>query len=232
MILGRVVSLHRYPVKSMRPEALETVELHWTGLVGDRQYAFVRGADRGAFPWLTGRQVPALVLHRASYASDDPRGAVEVIRPDGRGCGVDDPALAEDLAAAAGEPVRLMRLSRGAYDAMPVSVLRTTDAAAVEEAHGASLGLARYRSNIVIEPASGAPARWNGLALRFGDGAARVRADWSIPRCAMVTLDPDTAERDPLVLRTLVQRFGNKVGTYCAVMAPGLIRVGDTVSSG
>lgn len=229
MILGRVVSLHRYPVKSMRAEALQAAELHWTGLAGDRQHAFVRTADGSAFPWLTGRQLPALVLHRAGYAGGDPRGPVRVVRPDGIACAINDPALAAELASAAGEPVRLMRLGRGAYDAMPVSVLTTTEAAAVERAHGSTLGLGRYRSNILIEPAPDAPVRWDGLELRFGDGAARVRADWGIPRCAMVTLDPGTAARDPAVLRTVAQRFGNRVGLYSSVVSPGPIRVGDTV---
>ena len=232
MILGRVVSLHRYPVKSMRPEALETAELRWTGLAGDRQYAFIRAADRSDFPWLTGRQVSGLVLHQAGYANGDPRDAVAVVRPDGRTCAISDPALTDELTAAAGEPVRLMRLSRGTYDAMPVSVLRMTEAAAVEDAHGAPLGLARYRSNVVIEPVQDAPARWDGLTLRFGEGSAQVRMDWGIPRCAMITLNPDTAERDPSVLRTVARRFGNAVGTYCAVVSPGPLRVGDAVRGG
>ena len=227
MILGRVASLHRHPVKSMRAEALESAELHWTGLAGDRQYAFVRAADSSSFPWLTGRQVPGLVLHRARYAGDDPRGAVRVLRPDGAELAVEDPALAAGLAEAAGEPVHLLRLSRGTYDAMPVSVLTTAEAARVEQAHGASLGLARFRSNVVIEAASGAPADWGGAELAFGE--ARLRADWGIPRCAMITLDPDTAARDPAVLRTVAGRFGNRVGTYCSVSAPGVIRVGDAV---
>lgn len=227
MILGRVVSLHRYPVKSMRAETLESAELHWTGLAGDRQYAFVRGADSSSFPWLTGRQVPGLVLHRARYADDDPRVAVRVTRLDGAELAVDDPALAAGLAEAAGEPVRLLRLSRGTYDAMPVSVLTTAEAARVEQAHGAALGLARFRSNVVIEAAPGAPADWAGAELALGE--ARLRADWGIPRCAMITLDPDTAERDPAVLRTVAGQFGNRVGMYCSVAAPGVIRVGDVV---
>lgn len=227
MILGRVASLHRYPVKSMRAEALEAAELGWTGVAGDRQYAFVRAADRSHFPWLTGRQMPGLVLHRACYAGDDPRGAVRVVRPDGAELAVEDPALAAGLAETAGEPVRLMRLSRGTYDAMPVSVLTTAAAALVEQAHGAALGLARFRSNIVVESAPDAPADWSGAELAFGE--ARLRADCGIPRCAMITLDPDTAARDPAVLRTVAQRFGNLVGMYCSVAAPGVIRVGDVV---
>lgn len=229
MLLGRVVSLQRYPVKSMGAAALETAELHWTGLAGDRQHAFVRTADRSSFPWLTGRQVPGLVLHQAEHADGDARAPVRVTRPDGSRCAIDDPALAAELAEAAGEEIRLMRLSRGAYDAMPVSVLTTADAAAVERAHGAALGWARYRSNLVIEPAGDGPAAWDGMELRFGDGTARLRADWGIPRCAMITLDPETAARDPAVLRTVAQRFSNEVGTYCSVVAPGTIRLGDLV---
>ena len=55
-----MVALHRYPVKSMRAESLDTAALHWTGLHGDRQYAFCRAADRLDFLWLTGGQIWAI----------------------------------------------------------------------------------------------------------------------------------------------------------------------------
>ncbi len=234
-MLGTVVALCRYPVKSMQAEPLEAAELFWTGLHGDRQYAFVKTANTSAFPWLTARDVPGLVLHRARYADPaEPRRArVQVAAPDGMVFDLADPALAARLAEAAGGAVRLMQVGRGAYDAMPVSVMTTTTADVITQAHGASVGLARFRANIVIQPDDPAAtdADWAGRTLLFGDGAAPpgVRLDWAIPRCAMVAIDPDTAVKDPGVLRTVVQRFGNRVGMYCAVQVPGTIRMGDRV---
>ena len=70
---GVVVSIARYPVKSMGPEPLEEAELHWTWLHGDRQYAFVKAADTSDFPWLTARDLPSLVRFTARYADPEIR---------------------------------------------------------------------------------------------------------------------------------------------------------------
>ncbi len=234
-MLGRVVALRRYPVKSMRAEALETAALHWTGLQGDRQYAFCRASGNSDFPWLTGRQVPGLVLHAARYSDpDNPRLArMRVAAPDGAEHAIDDPGLAERLSEAVDGPVRLLRLGRGAFDAMPVSVITTTSGEAISQAHGAPVALDRFRANLVIAPdAPDVTERdWLGRPLALGDGPDPpvLRLDWPIPRCAMVAIDPATAVRDASVLRTVVQRFGNEVGVYCTVQAPGRICVGDRV---
>ena len=233
--IGTVAAIRRYPVKSMQAEVLETAELHWTGLHGDRQYAFCRAADTSDFPWLTGRIMPELVLHSARYSDPlDPRGArVRVVAPDGAEHGIADPALAARLAEAAGMPVRLLRLGRGAFDAMPVSLITTTTGLAVDREHGAPVGLDRFRANLVIRPDDPRASErdWLGRTLAFGEAASPpgVRLDWPIPRCAMVAIDPRTGIRDASVLRTVVQRFGNAIGIYCAVHAPGTIRIGDRV---
>ena len=219
----------------MQAEALDAAALHWTGLHGDRQYAFCRADDSSDFPWLTGRQVPGLVLHAARYSDpDNPRLArVRVTASDGAGCAIDNPGLAQRLSEAANGPVRLLRLGRGAFDAMPVSVIATTTGAAISRAHGTPVALDRFRSNLVIAPDDPAMTErdWLGHALVLGDGPDPpvLRLDWPIPRCAMVAIDPATAARDAGVLRTVVQRFGNEVGVYCSVQAPGRIRVGDRV---
>ncbi len=233
--LGAVVALHRYPVKSMQADPLQEAELFWTGIHGDRQHAFVKADNATAFPWLTGRDLPALVLHRARYAdpADPRRSRVEVTTPDGAAFDLADAALAARLAEAAGHPIRLLQTGRGAYDAMPVSVLATTTADAIDKSHGSPVGLDRFRANIIVQPddPNQTDADWCGRTMLFGDGpdAPALSLDWAIPRCAMVAIDALTAAKDPAVLRTVVQRFGNRVGMYCAVHRPGTIRVGDRV---
>jgi uncharacterized protein YcbX len=177
------------------------------------------------------------VLHFARYsdAVDPRRARVCVASPDGTEHDIADPALAASLAKAADMPVRLLRLGRGAFDAMPVSVITTTTGAAVDQAHGVPVGLDRFRANLVIRPDDLATNErdWLGRTLAFGDGPdpPGLRLDWPIPRCAMVAIDPGTGVRDPSLLRTVVQRFGNEAGVYCAVQKPGTIRVGDRVWS-
>ncbi len=214
---------------------MDAAALHWTGLHGDRQYAFCKVASTSDFPWLTGREVPSLMQYAARYSnpSDPRRARVRITAPDGTTFDVTDPVLAECLADIAKAPVQLLRLGRGAFDAMPLSVITTTTGEAITQAHGKAVSLDRFRANLVIRPDDPAVTErnWLGCALALGDAPAppMLRLDWPIPRCAMVAIDPVTALRDAGVLRTVVQRFRNEVGAYCSVQAPGMIRVGDRV---
>jgi uncharacterized protein len=230
--VGRVAGLARYPVKSMAGEAVGELDLRWPGAHGDRQYAFVRRGNRSRFPWLTARDVPSLVLHRPAYRDPaDPRHSpLAVVTPAGESLPLDHPALAASLAAAAGTEVDLIQVGRGVFDSMPLSLTTTAFLAAVDAAHGAALDPRRFRMNVVIDSA-GSDAAWRGGVLAFGEGedGARILVNDGIPRCAMVTVDPETAARDVTVLRTVAQRFDNAIGSYCATVRQGMIRLGDAV---
>ena len=232
-LVGRVAAITRYPVKSMAGEPLEAAEIDWQGIEGDRQYAFVKDADGGRFPWFTGRDLSDMVRYRARYddAADPRCSPMTVTAPDGDCWRLGEPALPARLAAASGLAVRLIQLGRGTHDAMPLSVVSTATFAALEAAHGGAVDRRRFRANIVVESV-GRDEGWVGQRLRFGqDGAALLLAHGA-PRCAMVTIDPDTAERDPRVLRTVARDFGNSFTTYGAVARPGLVRLGDPVLVG
>ena len=66
----RVVSLWRYPVKSMQGEQLETASIGDLGIVGDRQWALV---DLGTGLALTARRVPELLFAGARLVGDPRR---------------------------------------------------------------------------------------------------------------------------------------------------------------
>ena len=235
MRIGTLAGLTRFPVKSMRAEPLTRAELGWNGLLGDRQYAFVKAANRSRFPWLTGRDVFPLVLHTARFDTpEDVRNSrVRVRAPDGGEGALDDPDLAARLSALAGEEVRLIQLNRGAFDLMPVSVMTEGTGLAVDAAHGGHVGLERFRINLIVrtdDPAMRETA-WFGRTLVIGDGpgAVRLRMDAPVLRCAMVTLDPDTAAQDVSVLRTVAQGFENCVGAYATPETVGMLEVGAAV---
>jgi hypothetical protein len=67
-----------------------------------------------------------------------------------------------------------------------------------------------------------------GQTLRIGSKAAVSVLDRD-PRCMMITLDPDTAESNPEVLRTVARAHDGKAGVYCAVLIEGMIRPGDPI---
>ena len=50
------------------------------------------------------------------------------------------------------------------------------------------------------------------------------------PRCKMITLDPDTAEPNPEVMRCLAKGHDSKAGVYATVLIEGVIRVGDEIA--
>lgn len=231
-IVGHVRALNRFPVKSMAGEQLTVAELDWQGIEGDRQYAFVRAANGTRFPWLTGREVPAMALHRARF--EDPNrpktSAVTVETPDGASLSLHDPMLKAHLEAAAREPAALIQVARGCYDSMPVSIQTSAGHAALEAAHGCALDIGRFRINVIVE--SDLPAtEWQGRRLAFGDdeNGAMVQCADPIVRCVMVTIDPETGTKEPRVMRTVAQAFGNTYGIYAGPARPGLIRIGDAV---
>jgi uncharacterized protein YcbX len=75
--LGSIVSLWRYPVKSMMGEELNAAEITKDGLLGDRAYALVDGLDGKVATAKNPRKWPTLFDFRAVLA-DAPRPGVKV----------------------------------------------------------------------------------------------------------------------------------------------------------
>jgi uncharacterized protein len=75
--LGSVVSLWRYPVKSMMGEELNATEVTERGLLGDRAYALVDSSDGKVATAKNPRKWPRLFDFRANFI-EPPRGSVKV----------------------------------------------------------------------------------------------------------------------------------------------------------
>lgn len=229
--VGRVVALNLYPVKSMRGSPEGALELRWTGIAGDRQYAFCKSGDTTLFPWLTARDFSELVLFHARYA--DPANTwmspVRVIAPDGAEHDIRSPELLQRIETGSGCEGFLLQVARGTFDSGPVSVIGTKTLSEVSGAVGRALEMARFRQNIVVEGPR--ETEWLGRTLLFGDAhdGPSLHVNEPIERCVMVTIDPHTAKRDPAVMRAVAQSFDNKIGAYGVARRTGTIKVGDRV---
>jgi uncharacterized protein YcbX len=86
-ILGSVVSLWRYPVKSMMGEELNAAEVTERGLLGDRAYALVDRSDGKVASAKNPRKWPQLFDFRAAFVDSPRLGAkvppVRITLPDG-----------------------------------------------------------------------------------------------------------------------------------------------------
>jgi len=86
----------------------------------------------------------------------------------------------------------------------------------------------RFRANLYVdglEPE--AELGWLGRVIKAGDAELEVTS--RCERCKVITMDPDTTETTPEVLRVLVERHDERMGMYCRVVRPGRVAVGDSV---
>jgi uncharacterized protein len=233
--VGEVVALSVYPVKSMRRIAVDSAHLGWQGLDGDRRYAFMHSGSMNGLPWVSARQLPSLVAYQPTFDGHENGGSEITVKcPDGRALRLRDTALADHIASALGTPVQLMRLHRGAYDAMPLSVITTRSVRTIAEELGEELDAARFRANIVIETGISRPypeEKWVGETLVFGEQGdrARIQVNRRDERCAIVNLNPETGRADLPVHRAIVGARRNFLGTYGSTERPGTIEVGAPV---
>jgi uncharacterized protein YcbX len=103
-VVGCVAELWRYPVKSMRGERVEALEITPHGASGDRAWA-LRDLANGKVA--SCKRHPALLAFRATRVRDD--GPVEIEAPDGRTFGPDEPGASAIVSEILGHPMRFER---------------------------------------------------------------------------------------------------------------------------
>lgn len=240
--LASIRAIYLYPVKAMRGIAVNEARLGLNGLQDDRRYAYVRQdlAPTDGFPWATGRDQPRMILYTPCFVSpstSDASAGVEVEprvlvhTPDGEEFEVGDPRLTQAIAREQGQPVWLLKSKRGNFDSQHLSLFSLATLQHLERECGTPIDPRQFRANLYIEPYEGLPFledEWVGRILRIGESAvAGVTKKDS--RCMMINLDPDTARQNPAVLRTVTQKHSECAGVYANVIAPGIVRVGDSI---
>jgi len=67
-----------------------------------------------------------------------------------------------------------------------------------------------------------------GRSLRIGSKVV-VRILERDARCVMITLDPDTGEKTPAILKKVAQAHEGMAGVYGAVIVEGMLHKGDSI---
>lgn len=231
--VGMIRQLARFPVKSMRGEAMDSMQLTLQGFPQDRRYAFVQAASRSSFPWFTAREMPELLCYRTSVdAADQAEAGVTVMAPSGQSWRVESEELRRELETRSGRALFLLRDHRGSYDAAQVSLISRQTVAKIADESGTPENPWRFRPNLLVDLTAGEAFQelnWVGRVLRLG-AEARISVTETDQRCMMITLDPATAEPSPAVMRCVAQRHGQSAGVYAAVLTPGEVRAGDPVA--
>ncbi len=257
-VVGKVENLWRYPVKSMRGEKLGRAFLGFGGLYGDRMYAFTSSAAPKGFPFFTGREQSEMLRYRPRFLHPDKAVeppnlveaegvgsgatplfaeaadlAIEVETPSGEALAVDDPALIDRLTATLGNEhaLSLARSDRALTDCRPISMFSIQTAKKLGEEIEVEVDPRRFRANLYVDLTSGRgfdEDRFVGRSLRIGPKAvvAVVNRD---SRCKMITLDPDTGESSPELLRAVAKAHEGQAGVYGAVLAEGVVHEGDEI---
>lgn len=258
-LVGRVDSLWRYPVKSMRGERVEELFISFSGAYGDRVFALHSPSADPGFPFRTGREQEDLLRYQPRFRfpeaaakppnlaqadgidpginplfADRESLAVDVVTPEGQVIALDDPALVADLNERLGESekISLLYSQRSFTDCRPVSMFSLQTARQLSEELQMPVDKRRFRANIYLDLDSDqafAEEELIGKAVRVGEKAviSPVERD---PRCKMITLDPETGEATPRILRHISSAHNGYAGLYAAVLVEGVVRPGDALT--
>ena len=255
-MVGKVESLWRYPVKSMRGEELDEAFAGYSGIYGDRLFAFKSSASPIGFPYLTAREQRRLLQYRPRFRypekaarpinlteaeskdanpllADLPELVVDVETPDGQTLGIDDPALIEMLRAGIDPKHRLtlMQSQRAMTDCRPISLFSLQSAQQLADETGTTVDKRRFRANVYVDLTSKkvfAEDELVGRSVRIGRKVVITVLERD-PRCVMITLDPDSGEQAPAILKKVAQAHDGMAGVYGAVLVEGMLHKGDSV---
>ena len=255
-IVGKVDSLWRYPVKSMRGEELDEAFASFSGIYGDRLFAFESSASPKGFPYLTAREQQRLLQYRPHFRhpekaarpinlteaesmganpvwADPSELMVDVETPDGQTLAIDNPALIDLLRADIDQKhqLTLMRSERAMTDCRPVSIFSLQSGRQLGEETGTPIDKRRFRANVYVDLTSAqgfAENEFVGKTLRIGPKVVVTVLERDA-RCVMITLDPDTGEKTPAILKKVAQAHEGMAGVYGAVIVEGMLHKGEPV---
>ena len=253
--VATVTALSTAPVKGLRLQSRDAVQLETIGAVDDRRFFLITDEDR----MVNARRLRKLSAVIARY--DTERHWLMMLFPDGKA--VEGPVQlghrvtpqffareipvslvvgpwAEALSLYTGRSVRLVMVADGTPGTDrgfggAVSLISRATVERLEQEAGHLVDARRFRMLIEVD---GIDAHqedaWAGRRLRIG--GATLRFNGHVGRCIVTGLDPDTGRGDMPTLELLRQYRMDldtteqlAVGVFGEVLVPGVLRHGDGV---
>jgi hypothetical protein len=250
-VLGRVIGVRWYPVKSMQGEDLAASSFTASGIPGDRHWGVL---DVATGIVLSAKREPRLLQAWATVRE----GQAWITLPDGSALAGDDPKVDAVLSAWLDRDVRLVAASPGDrgtfeigasfeddsssavhqwqgpegtfHDSRPVHLLSNASLRAILADHPNGLfDIHRFRPNFVVdvEGSGFVEERWIGATLAIG--SARFEVIKPTSRCVMTTRPQIGLPRDLEILRTINRVNDGNLGVQVHVVGEGSVAVGDTI---
>lgn len=235
------------------------VFMGFSGIYGDRCYAFMNSAARKGFPYLNANVQQQMLLYSPQFryperslkppnlteadsispgvnpANGETEDMIlDIVTPSGKIFCIDDPAIIKLLGEGLSEKnqLKLVHSDRALTDCRPVSLISLQTVRQIESELSMPIDKRRFRANIYFnfatESGGFAEDKFVGRRLRIGSKATVMILERD-PRCKLISLDPETGEHQPEVLRKVVQAHANFAGVYCAVLVEGLLKKGDSI---
>lgn len=232
-LVGEISEINRFPVKSFAGESLETCKIETYGLYGDRFCAFYdESMETGWESFFTARDIPNMLAYKAKLVDQ----GVSVTSLDGRTFSWNEELLDEI------QRYSKRKMSMKSYkaqnpenpDLMSVdlaSVLIISDATLrkIEAIWGKRLDTRRVRANLIVSLDENTFNESDWIGKRLLIGSSELQVDMYCERCSMITIDPDTLERDSSLLKKVKEEMNLNLGLYASVKKTGQIDIGDKV---
>jgi uncharacterized protein YcbX len=238
--IGLVKKIMRYPVKSMMGEELHETFVSFSGITGDRVYAFVDKSMLGNFPWMSARQNNSMILYKPKLLSPPKQGkkypskedfSLAVIVPFGETFPIESDELRIVLEKESDANLELRFSERGMHDSRPVSFISYGTLKALGDEMKIEMDERRFRANFYIYWDNKKPFFEDtllGKKIQIGEKLILeiVKKD---SRCVIITLNPDDKMASPEILENVAKNHGGCVGVYAAVINEGIVREGDKI---
>ncbi|MCP8617242.1 MOSC domain-containing protein [Salirhabdus salicampi] len=238
MLIGHIKEIVRHPVKSLRGESVKETKVMKYGLYGDRSHAYLDETNKGDF--LTITQFQEMVQYTARFSGEeaiDKYPEVEVITPDGTVYDWEDIELIKEIEKQSNRKISTRKYSPSYVPIGPIAVehiLLATDASLnkLEQLWGKDdVDLRRFRPNLFLSLKEKKPfieEEWIGRRIKIGS-EVEMEFVGHCKRCMIITVNPENAEKDPSLHKTIIKERNNNFGVYASVIKTGDIQVDDEV---
>ncbi|UOE56104.1 MOSC domain-containing protein [Bacillus sp. CMF12] len=238
MLIGHIKEIVRHPVKSFYGESVQKTRVMDYGLYGDRSHTFLDKTRPGKF--LTITQFPEMVRYKARFVGEElmeeyPK--IEIMTPEGKILDWGNEELTKEIENKSKRKISLITYSPsnvplGAIEEEHIQLVTDASLQELKQILGKTeIDYRRFRPNLLISLKDKIPfieEKWFGRRIRIGN-EVELELKRHCERCMIITVNPDSAERDSTLLKTVAKERNNYFGVYATVIRTGEINVGDEV---